>query len=69
MVGEPVDPDDDPTVLDAPLRIEQLEADEADVGLLGPTHQLAQPAGIDQFGVVVQEDEHVASCARRPRRC
>ena len=59
VAGDAADAEDDAGVLDRAVRIEQLGADDADPGRPRPPGHGLQPAGLDDFGVVVEEQQHI----------
>ena len=65
VVGETVDADDHSPVLDHAVAVDELQAHETDLGLERPPDHLAHPAGVDGLGVVVEEQEDLATGTRR----
>jgi hypothetical protein len=49
-------PDDDSGVLNSPVRIKELAADRANLWVDGPFRKLAEPFWLDDFHVVIQEN-------------
>ncbi len=49
-------PDDDSGVLNSPVRIKELAADSANMRVDGPFHKLSEPFRLDDFHVVIQEN-------------
>ena len=57
-------PEDHTGVLDSPVRIKELAADSANLRVDRPFGKLAEPFGLDDFHVVIQENKDIA-----PRLC
>src|SRR6202011_4719705 len=49
-------PDDDSGVLNSPVRIKELAADSANLWVDGPCRKLAEPFGLDDVHVIIQEN-------------
>ena len=61
MPGDAAKSDDDAGVLHGPVRVGEPRADNADIRPFGLADHLAQPAAVDDLGIVVQQaDEFVA---------
>ena len=63
-LGIPVKADDESGVLDSAVGVEELRADDADVGIIKATDHFFEPVRLQDFGVVAEQQD-ITSARRR----
>ena len=64
VTGETAETDDHARMLDPPVRIKQTRTDNSCVRIFKARHHLAQPTGVDDFDVVVEQKDEFAGRQR-----